>query len=346
MDKFFELCLEDAPLREILDEVSRVFGTSMAMQDAQGGLIAASTACDHMRLPFRIPLVWKDSPVGTLLHAQKELPNHENFHTIILALAGQLYLRSTLQIEGGGQLWNSITRDRNCQRAFQVKAWQETQNTYVQDEASCLLLYIDSSRLSEEHWRFIFQQARKDFSEGVTAFDEQSIYILFYGIAPAFSAAIQPRFLRLMRAAGCQGVVSQPFAANALSRQLILVRLAMLAGRNIDADRNMYKFEEYASYVYFMVLQRQMNLPLYHCDEVIRVLDHDYEKGTELGRSLYMYLFYFSDYKAAAQEARLHRNTLENHIKKIETILGRLPDKKLRFEMMFTYSMLAVVDLT
>ena len=85
-----------------------------------------------------------------------------------------------------------------------------------------------------------------------------------------------------------------------------------------------------------------MQLSVFYCDEVMRVLQHDYENATELANSLYVYLSSFMNLKKAAKETSLHRNTVEYRVKKIQKYLDiENAERELLFEMLCTYHMLA-----
>ena len=94
-----------------------------------------------------------------------------------------------------------------------------------------------------------------------------------------------------------------------------------------------------------MVMERCCSLAPYLCEEVIRVMDDDAQKGTALSRSLYAYLLHFRDMKLAAQQLHMHRNTMEYHMRKIDALIGETAGQERRFMMMCTYKMLALPQL-
>ena len=146
---------------------------------------------------------------------------------------------------------------------------------------------------------------------------------------------------------GCSFVVGQPFFdLTRLEKQLELVKTVRAAGVMFHTGLPVYLSENYMSYAYFMLAQNLVSLQDYHCDDVIRVMDYDYDNSTDLSKSLYVYLSHFMNMKQAADELFVHRNTLEYHIRKIEQMLSAdVADKDLRFEMLCTYRMLAIENL-
>lgn len=171
----------------------------------------------------------------------------------------------------------------------------------------------------------------------VFALDED---VLLAAVDPArmseFVAAAAP----LCEARGCLTVLTQAFPSGRIEAHARLCRMALCA-----ASGPLTRTQDMGSTLLFMVTERCCSLAPYLCEEVIRVMDDDAQKGTALSRSLYAYLLHFRDMKRAAQQLHMHRNTMEYHMRKIDALIGETAGEERRFMMMCTYKMLALPQL-
>lgn len=142
------------------------------------------------------------------------------------------------------------------------------------------------------------------------------------------------------REAGCPMVVTQVFPSARIGQHARLCRMALCASQGA-----LTRTRDIGSTLLFMAVERHTSLAPYLCEDVIRVMDDDAQKGTSLSRSLYAYLLHFRDLKRAAAQNGMHRNTMEYHIRKIDALIGSDMDGAKRFFMMCTYKMLALPDM-
>ncbi len=121
------------------------------------------------------------------------------------------------------------------------------------------------------------------------------------------------------------------------------LRHVLALGKRLRGENALYHAEDFGSYLYFLQIAQGVHLPLFHADEVLQVMEHDYENTTRLSQSLFMYLSSFQNIKEAAAELSIHRNTMEYQIRKIEAILGSdMPGDDRLFEMLCTFIMLVI----
>lgn len=138
---------------------------------------------------------------------------------------------------------------------------------------------------------------------------------------------------------GCPVIVTQAFPSGRIAQHAKICRMALCT-----APEGMAHARDICSTLFFMAVERGTSLAPFLCEDVIRVMDDDAQKGTALSRSLYAYLLHFRDLKCAAAQIGMHRNTMENHIRKIDALIGSDMDGARRFNMMCTYKMLALPD--
>lgn len=204
------------------------------------------------------------------------------------------------------------------------------------------LLMVDAGPLSDAERRMLIARCRSLKNGIAFAMEDDALYFLAACDEEERNSMLEA-FGGILKAARCAGAASQLFPANAICKHMRLTKLSLRASSELGLKDGLLRMEDYCSIIFFLFLQQHFPLSPYYCDEVIRVLDHDFEKGSDLAKSLYVYLASFMDMKDAAQEVSIHRNTLEYQLKKIETLLGgKSFDEHLRFEMMCTYRMLTV----
>lgn len=84
--------------------------------------------------------------------------------------------------------------------------------------------------------------------------------------------------------------------------------------------RQTMEMRDMGSTLFFMALERKISLAPYLCEDVIRVMDEDATRGSALSRALYAYLLNFMDFKKAAHQLGIHRNTLEYQVRKMNAV--------------------------
>ena len=203
-------------------------------------------------------------------------------------------------------------------------------------EFPCALLCIGVTSLPDNARAALIGGLRTVAPEGAAfAFDEDAV---FAACTPdeieAFSLKVQPL------CAGCPVIVTQAFPSGRIAQHAKICRMALCA-----APEGVTNTRDICSTLFFMAVERGTSLAPFLCEDVIRVMDDDAQKGTALSRSLYAYLLHFRDLKCAAAQIGMHRNTMENHIRKIDALIGSDMDGARRFNMMCTYKMLALPDM-
>ena len=229
-------------------------------------------------------------------------------------------------------------------RAAQAALWRHVERRAEpaprpQEPFACALLCVSVGKLTDEGRVALLAALREAAGEtdAAFAFDED---VLFIALAPERMAAFEAAALPLCAARGCPVVLTQAFPASRIDARARLCRMALCA-----AAGPRIPVEDMGSTLLFMVMERCCSLAPYLCEEVIRVMDDDAQKGTALSRSLYAYLLHFRDMKRAAQQLHMHRNTMEYHMRKIDALIGETAGQERRFMMMCTYKMLALPPL-
>jgi len=174
------------------------------------------------------------------------------------------------------------------------------------------------------------------WGKGACAFDDD---VLFFALPCADFDAFVSSGAPLWEMKGCRAALTQAFSSSRLAQRAALCRMALRAS---GAKR--IRVQDMASTLLFMTLERRFSLAPYLCEDVIRVMDEDAVRGSALSRSLYAYLLYFRDMKRAAAQLKMHRNTMEYQMRKIDALIGKPAGEKQRFLMMCTYKMLALPD--
>lgn len=200
----------------------------------------------------------------------------------------------------------------------------------------CRLLMIDVSDLQDDKIADLFCAAESRFPKSAVAYNDSFVYVL----AGDDEDLVDSLRSLLDENSRC-GAVSQPFACGRLKLHAELLAYILAAAKRLYPENALFQAKDFCSLAFFSFLQHRISLEPYYCDEVMRVMDHDYRKNTALSKSFYIYLSSFMDMIGAAHEASIHRNTLEYQIKKALSIAGvGPPDDRLRFEMLCTYKML------
>jgi len=202
----------------------------------------------------------------------------------------------------------------------------------------CQLLCVGVSGLTDEERIKLLRLLRGlDRDRCACAFNED---ILLFALPPQVFAGFEKRVLPLCRQKGCRVVSTQAFEASRVVHRASLCHMAIRAAGSMHV-----RLQDMASTLLFMTLERRFSLAPYLCEDVIRVMDEDAQRGSALSRSLYAYLLNFRDMKRAAQQLEMHRNTMEYHMRKIDALIGKTSGEKQRFLMMCTYKMLALPEM-
>ena len=230
---------------------------------------------------------------------------------------------------------------------FDEEAAEAALQAYIQRRADgyapacagfdCRLMCVSVSDIMDED-RVKLLRLLRGLAGGAAAcaFDDD---VLLFALAPERFDAFEKAALPQCRQKGCRVSLTQAFDASRLVCRARLCRMA-LAASGAPAVRA----QDMASTLLFMTLERSFSLAPYLCEDVIRVMDDDAQRGAALSRSLYAYLLNFRDMKRAAQQLGMHRNTMEYHMRKIDALIGKPAGEKQRFLMMCTYKMLALPD--
>lgn len=338
--RFYELIIDCAPLSALLKELCHEFFADCALiLDANNNIAAQAGTCEQCADTQEYPLIWDNKRIGTLClsnNTDKEIPD-----TVLQSLAGELYIAAKKERTLESKLWQAVNHT-----SFGLTEYNETINTptVLPANGEYVLFFVDTDALEEQLWPEAYNTLTNNMPcpAAASAFENGGIIALYkFGKnSPALVEALS----NFLNRYGAPGALSEPFDGNRLSSQLSLTKLVLRAGRRLYPEKLFFQFEAFASFALFLALQQNISLGNYLSEEVLEIIHHDYEKNSGLARSLYVYLFYFMDLKTAAQEINIHRNTLDYQIKKINQILGNLPDAQKRFEMMCTYGMLAMED--
>ena len=234
--------------------------------------------------------------------------------------------------------------DRPYDRAAaQAALWRYAERSGAKEKDaprfSCVLIAAGVQRLADhERSSLITSLIAKAPPSAAVAFDES---VLFAVCAPQDAEAMAAAAQAVCVTAGCPVVATQPFDAQRMAQRAKLCRMALCTGAGAFT-----RTRDICSTLLFMAVERCVSLAPYLCEDVMRVMDDDAQKGTFLSRSLYVYLLYFRDLRRAAQQIGMHRNTMEYHVRKIEALIGSDPDGSRRFMMMCTYKMLALPEMS
>lgn len=237
--------------------------------------------------------------------------------------------------------------DAEPENAFDVRMAQAALWAHVERESApeaagnfaCALLCAGVGHLLDEARASLIAGAQAFApQEAAFAFDED---VLLVALAPEAIEEFARKVGPLCAAKSCPVVVTQAFSAARIDRRATICRMALCA-----AGEQLLRTQDLCSTLFFMALERKTTLAPYLCEQVIRVMDDDAQKGTALSRSLYAYLLNFRDMKRAAQQMSVHRNTMEYHMRKIDTLIGEAAGEEMRFMMMCTYKMLALPEIS
>ncbi len=111
-----------------------------------------------------------------------------------------------------------------------------------------------------------------------------------------------------------------------------LKKAASLAG-SFQGIKGLHKSSEFSLFLLFENLDPAASL---HPDAE-KLLAHDLEKQSQYALTLYAYLFHNCEAPASAQALYIHRNTLDNRLRKIESLIsGNLRDVSYQFLMLFS----------
>ena len=223
----------------------------------------------------------------------------------------------------------------------QAALWRHVERSGNEPEKagfSCALLCVGVAHMPDNARTALLSALRDAAPQNAAfAFDED---VVLAALSPDLAEAYCLQAQAICHLAGCPVVLTQAFSSARMDQHARLARMALCAGLGqVTYTRDI------CSTLLFMAVEQKMSLAPYLCEDVIRVMDDDAQKGTALSRSLYAYLLHFRDLKCAAAQIGMHRNTMEYHIRKIDALIGSDMDGAKRFFMMCTYKMLALPDM-
>ncbi len=332
MNELYRLILDNAPLSQLAAELHSSQQVGVNILDPLGNAIAVEGDLNSEAVRT-YPLEWNGALAGYLRLYGESVPEMPEY--LLRALAAGIHRQTGREHSLEARLWDALRNGVANSEQSPTDNW----NT----DGNYLLFYSDANELEEESWPDFFAglTAVRPYGIAAAAFYDGTAAVIFR-LSCCERAALFDALSGVLQEYGVLGALTQPFDGFRLPRQLELAKLTILAGNRLYPNRLLFESEGLASFVFFLVAQRNMKLSNYHNEDVLQVIHNDYEKGSDLSRSLYVWLFYFMDLKAAAREVQIHRNTLDYQIKKIGQQLGHLPDTHKRFEMMCTYGMLAM----
>lgn len=244
-------------------------------------------------------------------------------------------------------LWHSLPHEHvSMQDAFdmsyaQAALWGHVERCAAAAQGgmfACALLAVGAADMADNGREELLGKLRACVPQQTAlAYDED---VIFAALPPEEMAGFEEQACTLCAQYGCPMVIAGRFPAKRLDRQAAICRMALCA-----AQDRVTRTRDICSTLLFMAVERVTPLAPYLCEDVIRVMDDDAQKGTALSRSLYAYLLHFSDLRRAAGQIGMHRNTMEYHIRKIDALIGSDMDGARRFQMMCTYKMLALPEM-
>lgn len=93
-------------------------------------------------------------------------------------------------------------------------------------------------------------------------------------------------------------------------------------GKKLDDKSRLFKYEDYYCYMLLSSINGPFNLRDYCCPQLINIIEHDEEYGTDYYETLYQYLISGQNITVAAKELNIHRNTFIYRLNKIRDIIG------------------------
>lgn len=248
-------------------------------------------------------------------------------------------------------LWRSLPRAQETlsmaapfdSGKAQASLWRHAERCGGETETEgesfpCALLCAGVASLPDDARTALIGKIREAAPQSAAfAFDEDVVLSAF---PPEEAESFAERVQALCEEAGCPVVFTQAFPSVRINQHARICRMALCAAQGRTTHTR-----DICSTLFFMAVEKRTSLAPFLCEDVIRVMDDDAQKGTALSRSLYAYLLHFRDLKRAAAQIGMHRNTMEYHIRKIDALIGSDMDGARRFRMMYTYKMLALPDM-
>ena len=100
------------------------------------------------------------------------------------------------------------------------------------------------------------------------------------------------------------------------------VSLVLKLGEAVDPGRAVYNFEEYSLQVMLRLCGQALDPRVFCMREALTLSDFDRDNGSDFFRSLYTYLLHNKSLSAAAEELKVHRNTLLYRLGRVSEITG------------------------
>ena len=116
-------------------------------------------------------------------------------------------------------------------------------------------------------------------------------------------------------------------------------------GLQLDPDINIYTFEDYGIYIMLRSACEYVNLTRYLHPALPKLAKYDNEFGTNLEKTLYIYLKSACSIKETANQLYLHRNSVIYRLRRIEEICNvDLNDTDTRFRIRFSFLICTAID--
>ncbi len=139
-----------------------------------------------------------------------------------------------------------------------------------------------------------------------------------------------------------KAVVSRKFQSfDTLYEQYRALSSALLLGMSVDPSRSLYAFGDYSLPLLLKTCSREFDLRVFCLYEAVTLYEYDKLNGSEFFRSLYVYLSHNRSLATAADELKIHRNTLLYRLGRVTELTGfDTSASDLLLPMMLSYDIL------
>ncbi len=145
-----------------------------------------------------------------------------------------------------------------------------------------------------------------------------------------------------LKGRGDKAIISQKFCCfHAIYEQHRAISMAMQLAVLMDPEKSLYDFRMYLPHLLLKICSREIDLRVFCMYEAMLIYKYDNANGSELLKSLYVYLRYNRSLSAAADELKIHRNTLLYRLRRASEISGIDPsDNNVTQALIFSYEIL------
>ncbi len=139
-----------------------------------------------------------------------------------------------------------------------------------------------------------------------------------------------------------KAAVSRKFQSfGSIYEQSRALSAAMQLGMILDPGRCLYAFDNYSLPLLLKICSREFDLRVFCLYEAVMLYEYDKTNGSDFFRSLYVYLRHSRSLSSAADELKIHRNTLLYRLGRITEISGIDPaDNDILLPMILSYEIL------